>query len=131
MNENPRIAIASDDETTVASHLGRCANFIIYELTGGQFVRCESRVNEHGRNHAGGCAGTDSHSHDHSDLATTLEGCRAVIAGGAGRRAVFDLTQAGIQVFAAPAGSEVQFAVRLLLSGALQVAGEQNCGCGR
>ena len=32
---------------------------------------------------------------------------------------------------AAPAGSEVDFAVRWLLSGALQVAGEQNCGCVR
>jgi predicted Fe-Mo cluster-binding NifX family protein len=129
MNDKTKIAIASDDETTVASHLGRCSNFIIYELAGGRFARLETRTNEHALNHAGGCAGHSSEGHDHSDLATTLAGCRLVIAGGAGRRAVADLTRAGIQVFAAPEACEIPLAMRLLLSGALRPAGEQACGC--
>jgi predicted Fe-Mo cluster-binding NifX family protein len=129
MSDNSKIAIASDDEITVTSHLGRCANFIIYEFTDGRFARLETRTNEHALNHAGGCAGHSSEGHDHGDLATALAGCRLVIAGGAGRRAVADLNRAGIQVLAAPEACEIQLAIRLLLSGALRPAGEHACGC--
>ena len=60
-----KIALASDDGTTIAAHTGRCQGFVIYEVFDDQAVRLGYRENKF-TGHARGECGSE-HGHDQSE----------------------------------------------------------------
>jgi len=98
-----KIAIASDDERTIARHTGRCRGFVVFEIADGQAARCEYRANRFTAHARGQCSGAAEEPHAHSDghhchssLRSALGDCCALITGGMGPRLVADLARQGI-----------------------------------
>jgi predicted Fe-Mo cluster-binding NifX family protein len=97
-----RIAIPSDDGTTIASHTGRAAGFVIFDLTDKQVHRLEYRTNTYTAHAQGLC--NESHSHSgshhqsHDGLLAALHDCNIMLAHGMGPRLVNDLASRNIQV---------------------------------
>ena len=115
-----KLAIASDDDRSVAQHFGRCLGFTVVTLESDGVrdrrwmpQRATNHVmqSEHGQGHAhghghaqehghgGGHAQEHGHSggHSHAGIIALLEGCDLVVGGGMGRRIRDDLASAGIQ----------------------------------
>jgi predicted Fe-Mo cluster-binding NifX family protein len=87
-----KVAVASDDGKMIAAHTGRCACFVIYDITDGKASRAETKQNSftpHMRGEHG--------SHSHSPLIDALAGCEILIAKGMGPRLVDALTSANIK----------------------------------
>ena len=116
-----RIAIASDDEKTIASHTGRCRGFAVFEVADGQATRREYRENEFTRHAHGECPGEhgDSQHGSHGPLLSALGDCCAVIARGMGPRLVSDLATQGIDAYICNS-TGVDDAVREFAAGRLQ-----------
>ena len=105
-----RIAIATEDSSTVAAHTGRCAAFAIFDIADGKAMRLEDRPNTftgHARgecHHTGEGAATHSHQgpehkhHSHHSLLDALADCKALVTRGLGPRLVADLRSRGIDV---------------------------------
>ena len=97
-----KIAIATDDFTTVTGHIGRCNGFIIYEIEDGKIssrTQIENIFTNHkiGEHHRHG-EHDHNHSQGHSGLAEGLVGCSTLICTAAGWRVVEDLKNNGINV---------------------------------
>lgn len=93
-----KIAIASDDQKTIASHFGRTKGFLIYNVEENQISNREYRINDF----TGHARGLEDASHSvkrHGPILAALNGCQAVIARGMGQRIYMDLKQAGIEAF--------------------------------
>jgi predicted Fe-Mo cluster-binding NifX family protein len=111
---NMRVAIASDDGKTIASHFGRALGFIVYEIedevvkhrrfmentfTGHMGShRGEGHAARNGEGH-GPWHGDGGHSHGHGPILDALRGCDAVISHGMGRRMYADLREVGIEAY--------------------------------
>lgn len=95
-----KIAIATDDFSTVTGHIGRCNGFIFYEIDNDKIIskveRENSFTNHHGEHQHGHHDG--NHNHSHSRLVDALKGCSHLICTNAGWRVVEDLKQNNIQV---------------------------------
>ncbi len=93
-----KIAIASDDGKTIASHFGRTRGFVVVDAEGGKIVKSEYRPNTF-TGHATGLEG-ESHAADrHGPILSALADCQIVVARGMGRRIYNDLAGAGKEVF--------------------------------
>jgi predicted Fe-Mo cluster-binding NifX family protein len=129
-----RIAIASDDGTTIAGHTGRCRGFAIYEVLEGRATRREFRENEFtahargqcDREHADATAGAH---HSHVQLLSALGDCCALITRGMGARLVGDLAAQGIEAYVCNEVS-VDNAAREFASGGLPRLDDRGC-CNR
>jgi len=98
-----RIAVATDDGTTVAPHTGCCRGFVIYEVDQGQARRAGYMANVFTGYATGRCSrvkgGDDLDEeaegchveHSHEPLLTGLASCGALIARGMGPRLINDL----------------------------------------
>ncbi|MBU0509083.1 hypothetical protein KKH27_09645 [bacterium] len=101
-----RIAIPTDDNTSLAGHTGRARGLAIFDVHEGTATLKEIRPNTftaHGHHgHAGEECGHGSHGHgaphSHDGLIGALDDCNAMIARGMGPRLVNDLERCGIQV---------------------------------
>ena len=98
-----RIAIPSDDETSIAPHTGRTRGFLIYEIKESRAEKVEYRCNDFTAHAKGECQGDEQHSethqhHSHAPLLDALQDCQVVIAGGMGPRLVADLKRRGLEV---------------------------------
>jgi len=93
-----KIAIASDDGKTIASHLGRTKGFIIFESGGQDIGKSEYRLNTF-TGHARGLEGADHSLDRHGPILAALSDCQVVISHGMGRRIYEDLKQANIDVY--------------------------------
>lgn len=96
-----RVAIPTNDMTTISAHFGRCKGFIIYDLEENQVTNLQYILNTitgHAKNkhkeHNHG-----EHKHSHESILNTLKKCDVVIAGGMGKRLYEDFVQHNIQVF--------------------------------
>lgn len=117
-----KIAIASNNERTVAYHLGRCKGFVIVEIEDGEVKEKTYRPVEEGesersaqmrfRHGAGGAHGHEhhhggeGHGHGHEQgqghgylVVATIHDCDAVIARGAGMGMVRNLRNAGKKLY--------------------------------
>ncbi|MEJ5252428.1 MAG: hypothetical protein HPY54_09015 [Chthonomonadetes bacterium] len=113
-----KIAVASNNEKTVAYHLGRCKGFVVVEIEDGEVkektyrpVPVEEKEAERGAQmrfrHGAGCAhghehhhGVEGHGHGHGYLVVaTIHDCDAVIARGAGMGMVRNLRNAGKKLY--------------------------------
>lgn len=93
-----RIAIASDDEQTIASHFGRTKGFLVVEVVEGAEQSRVYRPNTF-TGHARGLEGAGHDVDRHGPILAALADCQAVISRGMGRRLYDDLKQAGVAVF--------------------------------
>lgn len=107
-----RLAIASDDDRSVAQHFGRCFGFTVVNLDADgirerQWMpqRATHHVLQstagHGHEHAHGDQHGHEHGHggrhSHAGIVSLLQGCDLVVGGGMGRRIRDDLASAGIR----------------------------------
>ncbi|MGD2110633.1 MAG: NifB/NifX family molybdenum-iron cluster-binding protein [Phycisphaerae bacterium] len=105
-----RFAIATDDESQIAAHTGRCRGFVVYDALDGTASRVEFRAND-GTAHARGECTEGSHSpadsahHSHEPLLDALADCKALVTRGMGFRLVTDLRSRGITPFVCAAQS--------------------------
>lgn len=104
-----KIAIASDDEKTIAGHFGRTRGFMIYDVQDGNIngksyilntftghargLHQEHNHHHHGHNHG------NHVQHGHAPIIEALGDCQVVISRGMGRRIYNDLMQAKKEVF--------------------------------
>lgn len=96
-----KIAIATDDFSTVTGHIGRCKGFIIYEIENDKIINKVEKENiftnhiHHGHNHSNS---NEKHGHSHTRLIEALKDCSHLICTTAGWRVVEDLKQNNIEV---------------------------------
>ena len=90
-----RIAIPSNDMTTVSAHFGRTKGFMIFDIENNKVTNKEYKVNTftgHSQNkheeHDHG-----KHKHSHETILNALNECEVVIAGGMGKRLFDDFEQ--------------------------------------
>lgn len=95
-----KIAIASDDNLTLAQHFGRTKGFAIVTIEENKVTDRIYRKNDF----TGHSKGLHNHQqehaqHSHAGIMRALADCQAVIAGGMGMRLREDFAAAGKQVF--------------------------------
>lgn len=93
-----KIAIASDDGKTIASHFGRTRGFVIVEAEDGKITGSEYRPNTF-TSHVTGLEGESRAANRHGPILGALSDCQVVVARGMGRRIYDDLASANIEVF--------------------------------
>ena len=115
-----RIAIPTNDMTTVSSHFGRTKGFMVYDIEENKVTNFQYIINTftgHAKNknkdHDHG-----EHNHSHESILNTLEKCNLVIAGGMGKRLYKDFEKNGIEVFVTQE-KNIQKAIELLSKGEL------------
>jgi len=126
-----RIAVPTNDGTSVSGHFGRSTGFLIFEIHDGQIQSRELRTNLAGHAHAEGrCGGADGQqAHDHAEILSTLSGCEVVICAGMGRRAADALQSAGVTTVLARRAGSAEAAVDAYLKGELDIAPDDFCTC--
>ena len=112
-----KIAIASDDEIKIASHLGRAEGFIIVDIEKGKvanrvYRRNDFTVRMSGQKESGQGAGR------HDSVMAALKGCQAIISHGMGRRLISDLEVAGIETYLTEE-TEIERVIKLYINGTL------------
>ncbi|MFZ2323583.1 MAG: NifB/NifX family molybdenum-iron cluster-binding protein [Ignavibacteriaceae bacterium] len=89
-----KIAVATDDNQTVAGHVGRCGTFIVFETDESKILNKEIRENsfthhkqleEHNEEHG------QHRGHNHHSLIDGLKDCAALIFNHGGWRLIEDL----------------------------------------
>lgn len=96
-----RVAIPTNDMTTISAHFGRSKGFMVYDLEKNKVVnfryllntftshaKNKEKENDHGK-----------HKHSHETILNSLAKCKVVIAGGMGKRLFNDFNEKGIQVY--------------------------------
>ena len=103
-----KLAIITDDGTTVSKHFGRAGYYLVVSLESGQIASREMRAKLGHAQFAGephGHDDTEGHQHGsgpeaqsrHARMAHVIGDCEAVICGGMGSGAYFNLMQHGIK----------------------------------
>ena len=120
-----KIAVASDDGKTIASHFGRTRGFALVDISDNKIISEEYVINDF-TGHARGMEGYD-HSYDrHGPILNALKECDVVISHGMGRRIYIDLQEAGKQVFITPE-TGVRKAVEMFILGELEDRPDLGC----
>ena len=120
-----KIAIASDDGKTIASHFGRTRGFVIVEAEDGKITSSEYRPNTF-TGHVKGVEG-ESHADDRrGPILSALSDCQVVVARGMGQRIYDHLAAANIEVFVT-SEVEVENAAEQYLLGTLVDNPDQAC----
>lgn len=125
-----KLAIASQDGTTMSQHFGHSSCFIIYEIeedtVKGREVRALAAP-------AHGATDEPDHApqaHGHDGLLQALEGCDALLCGGIGSRAAEDLRAHRINTLVTlDTDLDPDEAVQRLLSGKLRPGRVHACCC--
>ena len=127
-----KIAIPTNDGTSISEHFGRSAGFLIFETENGKVSGQEIASNQHGHSHAHhhGAEGSSAEAqHHHEGILSALAGCKVVICAGIGQRAAQALKAGGInEIILAEPGSAVD-AVSDFLAGKLISKAESFCRC--
>jgi predicted Fe-Mo cluster-binding NifX family protein len=119
-----KIAVASDDQLTVAGHLGRCRAFMIFEINNGTVTSKEWRENTFTHHRMMEASGQqphhheENHGHSHAALVDGIKDCSYLISRGGGWRVVEDLKSSNIQPVFADV-EKIDNAVNLFVKGEL------------
>jgi predicted Fe-Mo cluster-binding NifX family protein len=116
--QSMRIAVATEDRTTVCDHLAHSAAFFVLEIDGGRIIARTVRERS-----SGACG-------NHATFVELLEGCDAVLCGGIGQGAWDSLTTHGIIPVVAAGKHSIDDAVQLYLAGKLPTTTQRTCLCG-
>ena len=115
------IAVSTGDGKTICGHLGKCKDFIIFEIEGRQVK------NKRLLSAAAACPGHgEGESHTHN--VSPFENCQAVITQGMGQGMMDGLINAGIQPVITRE-SDPDIAVNLYLGGRLAGTSVSTCSC--
>lgn len=120
-----KIAVASDDQRTIASHFGRTLGFLIYEVEDGK-VKAREYIPNTFTGHARGLEDADHSADRHGPIVVALEDCEAVISLGMGRRIYDDLISNGITPFIVME-TDADRAVELFLQKGLEDHPDKGC----
>lgn len=120
-----RVAVASDDGKTIASHFGRTRGFLIYDIEGGE-IRNREYIENTFTGHARGLSDAGHGVDRHGPILEALKGCEAVISHGMGRRIYDDLRNAGISAYVVNE-TDADVALSLYLRNALTDHPEKGC----
>ena len=126
-----RIAVPTNDGTTVSRHFGRSVAFQVFEVQNGKITGREMRRNDAQHKHEqGDCGHHHEGSGSHAGMVSTLAGCEIVICAGMGWRAAEALKSAGIVPVVAPVEGPAEAAVMAYLKGELAADPGSICRCG-
>jgi predicted Fe-Mo cluster-binding NifX family protein len=92
-----KIAVASDDEITIAQHFGRTKGFVIVELENGSITNREYRENNF-TSHGRGPKNYEPEPGRHGPILEALKDCDVIISHGMGKRLLSDLKVAVIEI---------------------------------
>jgi predicted Fe-Mo cluster-binding NifX family protein len=120
-----KIAVATDDQKTIASHFGRASGFMIYSTGNGEILSREFRPNLF-TGHSLGLESQGNAHQSHGPILAALRDCTVVISHGMGRRIYNDLSQSGIEAFIIEE-NDCEQAARLYLDGKLVNHPELGC----
>jgi len=84
-----KIAVASDDKTTISEHFGRACGFMVFEIENNTIIKEEYRENI-------GKSTGECHSCDHDTMIKNIKDCNVVISYGMGQRIYADLLKNNI-----------------------------------
>lgn len=120
-----RIAVPTNDGTSISPHFGRSTGFLVFDVRDGQIRARELRTNTAACNHDH--SGHEPHSH--AGILTVLAGCDVVLCAGMGARAAEALQSGGIEkvVFVQPGPAEETVAA--YLAGRLAASDRSLCRC--
>jgi predicted Fe-Mo cluster-binding NifX family protein len=127
-----RIAVPTNDGTSISAHFGRSAAFLVYEIENGQIKSCELRTNAAQHSNAQSSCGDGSgqhQPHSHAEIVSSLSGCDVVICAGMGWRAAEALKSSGIAPVLASVPGSPEEAVSAYLKGELAGGNEGFCRC--
>jgi predicted Fe-Mo cluster-binding NifX family protein len=124
-----KIAVVSDNETTISQHFGRAPYYIIQTVENGKVVKkekfergaagtCACGHTEEGGHHHGSHGGDPESDVKHNRMVDPIADCQVLIAGGMGYGAYQALKSRNLQVFIT-AESSIQKAVELFSIGKL------------
>lgn len=120
-----RVAIPSDDRSTIAAHFGRTRGFLIYDIGGARGEIAGYRSVDLPP-HACSCR-TEERPSRHQAVLDALDGCETVIARGMGAHMFDDLVACGIDVRLTDL-QDPRVAVDLFLARSLPERDEIACG---
>ncbi len=117
-----RIAIPTNDMTTVSAHFGRTKGFMVYDLEENKVINfqyilntftghAKNKVKEKELDHG-------KHKHSHETILNSLSKCNVIIAGGMGKRLFNDFDEKEIQVYITQEKS-IHIAIELFNKGVL------------
>ncbi|UCF71241.1 MAG: iron-molybdenum cofactor biosynthesis protein [candidate division WOR-3 bacterium] len=112
-----KVAVASDDEVTIAPHFGRTRGFVVFDIEDKKPIRMAYLPNTF-TGHVRGMNGTGHGSGHHHSILEALRDCKAVISQGMGRRIYADLKKAGINVYVT-SETQIENAIDLYVKGRL------------
>ena len=125
-----RIALPTNDGTSISEHFGRSAAFLIFETENGQIKVRAMKTNgaHHGQ---GGCDhhSTTNRAHSHSGILAALKGCEIVICAGMGSRAAEALKAGGVTQIVVTKAGPAEEIVSAFLAGKLIHKTESFCAC--
>lgn len=127
-----RIAVPTNDGTSIAEHFGRCAAFLVFEIENGRIKSHEVRTNAAQHSHAQSSCGDGSGPHEphsHAGIVSSLSGCDVVICAGMGWRAAEALKSSGIAPVLASVSGSPEEAVGAYLKGELPAGHDGFCRC--
>ena len=125
-----KIAVPTNDGTSISEHFGRSAAFLIFEIENGQIKAREMKTN--GAHHAQGTCdhhSTASKAHSHAGILAAIKGCEIVICAGMGSRAAEALKAGGVAHIVVTAPGPAEETVSAYLTGKLTPKTENFCGC--
>lgn len=123
-----KVAVITDDETSVCQHFGRAQYYVVYNIENGNITGKERR-DKLGHRHffahdSGHGAGSSPHGYDadsqrkHASMADTIKDCQVLIAGGMGMGAYDSLKSFNIEPIVTDV-TGMEEAVKLYLEGKL------------
>jgi predicted Fe-Mo cluster-binding NifX family protein len=127
-----KIAVPTNDGTSISPHFGRSAAFLIFEVENGTIKSRETRTNGTEHSHAQGeCASHEAEAgqHSHQGIIAAIDGCQTVICGGMGHRAAEALKAWGITDIVVTVPGLAEDAVSKFLNGTLARMPENFCRC--
>jgi predicted Fe-Mo cluster-binding NifX family protein len=125
-----KIAVPTQDGSSISRHFGRGKAFFVFEVAGTEVLGRSVRENSFTAHAKGECDGNHDHDHDHGheDIVAALRDCEAVLCYGMGRRAADALKEGGIKAFVLREQMSPEAAVDHYINGKLtESAGFCNC----
>jgi predicted Fe-Mo cluster-binding NifX family protein len=128
-----KVAVPSDDGITIASHFGKCADFLGYDTEDGQVTHIEIRSNAKTACGHGSCESSGhhegQHAGGHAGFVALLHDCSVVLCHGMGARAAEALAQSGITPLMAGDAVTAREAIETFLAGNIDATVQPVCRC--
>lgn len=122
-----KVAVASEDGSSISHHFGRSQCFLVFEIENDQVVGQTLRENRFTAHALGEChgghEGQEHPHHGHGAIVEALRDCAAVLCYGMGWRAAEALKQSGIKPLVVPGEMSPADAVKAYLGGNLGESG--------